>query len=83
MIYDREEFKRDLARVKRGEFHAIRWAYTNITSAFSKAANALELGRVAESDRLEVAYAATDMGALAVAVRALIDQQLPKKPEDE
>lgn len=83
MIYDREEFERDLARVKHGETGAIYWASEDIASAFRNVKNAIALGRAAESDKAVIAAAAADVGRLAAAVRTLIDQQLSKKPEDE
>ena len=82
-IYDREEFERNLARVKRGDASAIYWASEDIASAFSNVKNAIALGRAIESDRAELMKVANDAGRLVGAVRALIDQHLPKKPEDE
>lgn len=82
-IYDRDSFERSLIAVKRGDVNAIGWASTEISLAFGNAKSAMALGRVIESDKAEIAAAAADAGRLAVAVRALIDQHLPKKPEDE
>lgn len=81
-FYDREEFQRDLARVKRGEVGAIYWASTDISSAFNSVRNALALGRVIESDKAEIAAAVADAQRLAVAVNALIDKQLKERQDD-
>lgn len=81
-IYDREEFERNLARVKRGEASAIYWASADIASAFSNVKNAIALGRAIESDKADIAAAAADAGRLAVAVRALISEQLEGQGND-
>ena len=76
MIYDRAEFERDLARVKRGETGAIYWASEDIASAFRNVKNAIALDRAAEADKAEMLQAAADAQRLAVAVNALIDKRL-------
>lgn len=81
-IYDREEFERDLARVKRGETGAIYWAKEDIARAFYNARNVIALDRATESDKAEMLLAAADAQSLAVAVNSLIDKQLKERQGD-
>lgn len=82
MIYDREEFERDLARVKRGETGSIYWASEDIARAFHNAKSVIALDRATESDKAEMLLAAADAQRLAVAVNALIDKQLKERQDD-
>lgn len=78
-IYDRDSFERSLIAVKSGNVNAIGWASTEISLAFGNVKSAMALGRAIESDKAEIAAVAADAGRLAVAVRALIDEQLEEK----
>lgn len=81
-IYDRDSFERSLIAVKSGNVNAVGWASTEISSAFSNVKNAIALGRAIESDKADIAAAAADAGRLAVAVRALISEQLEGQGND-
>lgn len=81
-IYDRDSFERSLIAVKSGNVNAVGWASTEISLAFSNVKNAIALGRAIESDKADIAAAAADAGRLAVAVRALISEQLEGQGND-
>lgn len=81
-IYDRDSFERSLIAVKSGNVNAVGWASTEISLAFGNVKSAMALGRAIESDKADIAAAAADAGRLAVAVRALISEQLEGQGND-